>query len=282
MTAQFEASALAGKTIVITGSAQGIGRAVSIAAARSGMRVVGLDVQIDAGESTAQLVRDAGAEAWFYSCDVSDTDQLERVFARLETEVGPVDVLVNNAARVTHTVPESLSAHEWAQIVGVNLTGMIFSAQHAGRSMIRSGRGGSIINLSSIGGLAALGRGNFAYSVTKAGIIGMTHELAAEWAGFGIRVNAVAPSQVHTEGFQLLIGAPDIVGGDIATAAVSGIPLGRLAEAEDIASAVLFLAGSGASFITGVTLPVDGGSLALHAGGSLRPAVKTSSSGPEQ
>jgi NAD(P)-dependent dehydrogenase (short-subunit alcohol dehydrogenase family) len=279
MVAYFNASTLAGKNIVVTGSAQGIGRAVSLAAARSGMRVVGLDVQTEAGESTAQRVREAGAEAWFYSCDVSDTVQLEQVFDAVETEVGSIDVLVNNAALVTHTAPEDLSPEEWAKIVGVNLTGMIFSAQHAGRSMIRSGRGGSIINLSSIGGIAALGRGNFAYSVTKAGIIGMTHELAVEWAGLGIRVNAVAPSQVHTEGFNLLIGDADIVGGDIATAAVAGIPLGRLAEAEDIASAVLFLAGPGASFITGVTLPVDGGSLALHAGGSLRPAVETSSSG---
>ena len=282
MPSEFGASTLAGQTIVITGSAQGIGRAVSLAAARSGMRVVGLDVQADAGEATAELVREAGAEGWFYACDVSDTVQLERVFDAVESAVGPIDVLVNNAARVTHTAPEDLSPAEWAQIVGVNLTGMIFSAQHAGRSMIRSGRGGSIINLSSIGGVAALGRGNFAYSVTKAGIIGMTHELAAEWAGFGIRVNAVAPSQVHTEGFNLLIGDADIVGGEIATAAIAGIPLGRLAEAEDIASAVLFLAGPGASFITGVTLPVDGGSLALHAGGSLRPAIETSSSGSKK
>lgn len=279
MTSEFEAGTLAGKTIVITGSAQGIGRAVSVAAARSGMRVIGLDVQSEAGESTAQLVREIGAEAWFYPCDVSDTVRLEQIFDSMEIEVGPIDVLVNNAARVTHTAPEDLSAAEWAQIVGVNLTGMIFSAQYAGRSMIRAGKGGSIINLSSIGGIAALGRGNFAYSVTKAGIIGMTHELAAEWAGFHIRVNAVAPSQVHTEGFQLLMDDADIVGGDIASAAVAGIPLGRLAEAEDIASAVLFLAGPGASFITGVTLPVDGGSLALHAGGSLRPAVETTSSG---
>jgi NAD(P)-dependent dehydrogenase (short-subunit alcohol dehydrogenase family) len=256
--------------IVITGSAQGIGRAVSLAAGEAGLRVVGIDVNRSAGEKTRQAVEKTGADAWFFPCDVSNTAALEDVFSAIALDVGPVDMLVNNAVVVSHTFPEDLTPDEWQRVVGVNLTGMIFTAQAAGKSMIASGHGGSIVNLSSIAGLAALGRGNFAYSVTKAAIIGMTHELAVEWATFGIRVNAVAPSQVNTEGFRLLVDNDDIVDGHIVSAAVSGIPLGRLAQPSDIVSAILFLLGESSSYISGVTLPVDGGSLALHAGGTIR------------
>jgi NAD(P)-dependent dehydrogenase (short-subunit alcohol dehydrogenase family) len=264
---------LRGKVIVVTGSAQGIGLAVSQAAAELGMRVVGLDIRADEGETVIEQIRESGGRAWFYECDISDSDRLAEVFGEIATDVGPIDVLVNNAALVTHTLPEDLTVAEWQKVVAVNLTAMVFASQHAGRSMQAAGNGGAIVNLSSIGGLAALGRGNFAYSVTKAAIIGMTRELAIEWAGFGIRVNAIAPSQVDTEGFQLLVGNAAIVGGHISSAAISGIPLGRIAESKDVVSAVLFLAGDTSSFITGVTLPVDGGSMALHAGGSLRAPI---------
>jgi NAD(P)-dependent dehydrogenase (short-subunit alcohol dehydrogenase family) len=265
------------RVIAVTGSAQGIGRAVSLAAGAAGMRVVGLDINEEGGRETERLVREAGAEAWFHTCDISDPGALAAVFAAIEEEVGAVNALVNNAALVTHTLPEDIGIDEWNRVVAVNLTGMVFASQQAARSMMRAGVGGSIVNLTSIGGVAALGRGNFAYSVTKAGIIGVTRELAIEWAGFGIRVNAIAPSQVNTEGFQLLVGNEQVVDGEILAAALGGIPLGRLAEPQDIASAVLFLTSDASSFITGVTLPVDGGSLALHPGGSLRrsPIVTT-------
>jgi len=261
---------LARRVIVVTGSARGIGRGVCLAAGELGMRVVGIDINDDGGGETAQQVRQAGGESWYFHCDVSDPVEVSKVFATIEDTVGPTDVLVNNAALVIHTPPEGITGEQWQRVVGVNLTGMVFPAQSAGRSMIKAGRGGSIINMTSIAGLAALGRGNFSYSICKAGIIGLTRELAIEWAGFGIRVNAVAPSQVYTEGFRGLIGNRKIVGGDIMSDVLPGIPLGRLAEVSDIVSAVLFLASDSSAFITGVTLPVDGGSLALHAGGSLR------------
>lgn len=263
-------SELAGRVIVVTGSAQGIGRAVCLAAAEADMKVVGIDHNVEGGEATARLARELGAEAWFHACDISSPVVLEEVFAQIERVVGPTSVLVNNAALVIHSAPEDMTFADWQRVIGVNLTGQAFVAQHAGRSMIAAGSGGSIINLTSIAGVAALGRGNFSYSVAKAGIIGITRELAIEWASFGIRVNAVAPSQVYTEGFRKLIGNEKVAGGNILSSAVRGIPLGRLAEPADVVAAIMFLASDAASFITGVVLPVDGGSLALHPGGSLR------------
>jgi len=261
---------MAGPVMVVTGSGSGIGRALCIVAAQRGMSVVGLDIGDEGGRTTDHLIRESGGTTHYYHCDVADPAEVASVFAEIAREVGPIDVLVNNAARGSHTVPEELTVEEWNGVVSVNLTGTIFVSQQAGRSMIAAGRGGSIINLSSIGGVAALGRGNFAYSLTKAGIIGLTHELAIEWAGYGIRVNAIAPSQVNTEGFRLLVGNERVIDGDILPAAIAGIPLGRLANSIDVVEAILFLASDAASFITGVTLPVDGGSLALHAGGSVR------------
>lgn len=259
------------RTIVITGSGGGIGRALSLAAADAGMRVYGLDVAEEAGIETARLVAERGAQSRFFSCDIRSVEQLATTFAEIEKEAGAVDVLMNNAAFGSHTSPEEITFEEWNKVIGITLGGAVFTAQQAGRSMIRSGRGGAIVNITSIAGLAALGRGNYSYSIAKAGLVGMTRELAVEWANYGIRVNAIAPSQVDTQGFRPLVDNPDIAGGGILATAIAGIPLGRLAKAEDIVSVAMFLAGDGASFVTGVTIPVDGGSMALHAGGSLRP-----------
>ncbi|WP_167132626.1 SDR family NAD(P)-dependent oxidoreductase [Paramicrobacterium chengjingii] len=262
--------AVGGSVIAVTGAGRGIGRAVCLAAAANGYRVVALDIDSSSGEDTALTVRRTGGDAVFYRCDVSQTDEVESVLTRVARDMGAIDVLVNNAALGSHTAPEELSADEWNRVMSVSLSSMVFASRVVGRAMIREGRAGAIVNLSSISGIAALGRGNFAYSIAKAGIIGLTRELAVEWATFGIRVNAIAPSQVNTEGFRALIDNSDVAAGRTLQEALRGIPLGRLAEPEEVAAAVLFLASPAASFITGATLPVDGGSLALHAGGSLR------------
>ncbi len=261
---------LAGRSIVVTGCAQGIGRAIVLSAAAAEMRVVGMDINAAAGEQTCLLSREAGGDAVFRQCDLSAVRAIAAGFAFAEDILGSIDVLVNNAARVVHVLPEEITEEQWSQMLAVNLTAPAFAAKYAAKSMIATGLGGKIINMSSIAGLAALGRGNFAYSVAKAGLIGMTREQAIEWAGFGIRVNAVAPSQVDTEGFRLLVGNDRIAKGEVLPSAISGIPLGRLAEPSEIVNAVMFLASDNSSFITGETLAVDGGSLALHAGGSMR------------
>ncbi|MFS0892686.1 SDR family NAD(P)-dependent oxidoreductase [Microbacterium sp. 179-I 3D3 NHS] len=258
------------RTLLVTGSGRGIGRAVSLLAAERGYRVVGIDIDEESANSTADAVRAGGGEGHAFACDVSRPTEISGLIRDIEREVAPIDVLVNNAARGSHTAPEEITPEEWHAVIDVSLGSMVFASQAVGRSMIAREAGGAIVNLSSIGGLASLGRGNYAYSIAKSGIIALTRDLAVEWAPYGIRVNAVAPSQVNTEGFRDLVDAPDVAHGQALGHALRGIPLGRLAEPEEVASVILFLAGPDASFVTGATLPVDGGSMALHAGGSLR------------
>jgi len=150
----------------------------------------------------------------------------------------------------------------------VNLTGYFLCARAAGRGMVARGYG-SIVNISSIAGSTALGRGNFAYSVTKGGVDAMTRELAVEWGRHGVRVNAVAPCQVATAGFLANEKARTQAGDPTVSDYRRGIPMGRAAEPADIAAAVVYLASDAAAMVTGVTLPVDGGNLAFNAGGTL-------------
>jgi len=151
----------------------------------------------------------------------------------------------------------------------VNLTGYFLCAQAAGRRMIAAGRGGAIVNISSINGSSALGRGNLAYSVTKGGVNMLTRELAIEWAPHGIRVNAVQPCQTKTAKLVEVLEHPDVETAGVTQDILRGIPLGRFAEPDEIAAAVVFLASPQASMITGAMLPVDGGNLAFNAGGTV-------------
>jgi len=246
---------------VVTGSASGIGRAIVVALAEAGADVVGLDL---AAEEAARVA------AVGLRCDVSSADSVETAFAEVDARLGRVDVLVNNAvAPVPRVYPEELTVGDWQAALDVNLTGYFLCAQAAGRRMIARGEGGAIVNVSSIASMSALGRGNFAYSASKGGVNQLTRELAIEWAPHRIRVNAILPCQTRTPKLQEILDHPNVQAQSVLADILRGIPLGRFGEPEEVAAAALFLVSDAASMITGALLPVDGGNLALNAGGTV-------------
>ncbi len=256
------------QVVVVNGGANGIGMAISEAFAATGAAVALLDIDVPAATRTVDQIIAAGGRAQAWTCDISSEQQVEAAFAEIETKLGHVGVLVNNAGINPRALPLEVDIETWQRVLAVNLTGYFLCARAAGRGMVARGYG-SIVNVSSIAGSTALGRGNFAYSVTKGGVDAMTRELAVEWGRHGVRVNAVAPCQVATVGFVANEKARTQAGDPTVSDYRRGIPMGRAAEPADIAAAVVYLASDAAAMVTGVTLPVDGGNLAFNAGGTL-------------
>jgi NAD(P)-dependent dehydrogenase (short-subunit alcohol dehydrogenase family) len=261
---------LEGRVALVTGGGAngGIGHAVALALAHAGADVLVSDIDDTGASETAHEVQGLGRRAVSIRADLGQPDDVLAMMAALDHEFARVDILVNNVGVGHRSRPEALSLEDWRKVVGVNLDGTFLATREAGRRMIARGAGGSIVSISSIAGSSALGRGNFVYSVTKAGIIQLTRELAVEWAPHRIRVNAIQPAQVMTKAIDRMLADPQLDPATLKERFVRGIPLDRIGEPEDIAKAVVFLASDAASFITGHSLPVDGGNLALNAGGS--------------
>jgi len=261
---------LEGRVALVTGGGAngGIGHAVAVALAQAGADVLVSDIDGAGAAETAREVQTLGRRAASIHADLGQPDDVLAMMAALDREFARVDILVNNVGVGHRSRPEALSLEDWRKVVGVNLDGTFLATREAGRRMIARSAGGSIVSISSIAGSSALGRGNFVYSVTKAGIIQLTRELAVEWAPHRIRVNAIQPAQVMTKAMDRMLSDPRLDPGTLKERFVRGIPLDRIGEPEDIAKAVVFLASDAASFITGHSLPVDGGNLALNAGGS--------------
>jgi NAD(P)-dependent dehydrogenase (short-subunit alcohol dehydrogenase family) len=258
---------LAGRVAVVTGAAAGIGRAIALGLARHGADVAVCDVDGAGLAATLTGIEGSGRRGLATRCDVERPEQIARFFAEIDARFDRVDVLVNNVGHVARAKPEDLALADWNWVLATGVTASFRCAQEAGRRMIAAGRGGSIVNISSIAGASALGRGNLIHSVNKGAVNQFTKELAVEWAKHRIRVNAILPCQVLTEGFQAWLDSP---GFDPALMDrfLTGIPMHRLATPEDIVGPVVFLASDAAAMVTGTLLPVDGGNLALNAGGS--------------
>lgn len=256
---------LAGRTVVITGGGGALGSAIAVGLARAGATIAVLDRRADAADRTQADVVAAGGNAIAAEVDVSVADDVERVFARIEGELGGIDVLVNAVASgVARCAPEELPVDDWRSMIEVNLTGFFLCTVAAARIMLKQQRPGSIINFSSIAGVSALGRGSLPYSVAKGGILQMTRELAYAWAGRGIRVNSILPAQFVNEMWAESLQDPERAA--TVQRVLSGIPLGRMGQPEDIVGAVQFLASDASAMVTGISLPVDGGNLITNAG----------------
>lgn len=258
---------LSGRVAVVTGGGGALGRVVAGALAQAGAAVAVLDLSPDAAAAVAaglgEPVRAIGMGA-----DLSSEAEVDRAFGEIDQTLGGIDILVNAiSAPVDRYEPQEFPLRAWDTMLAANLTSYFLCSRAAAQRMISAGRGGSIVNFGSISGENALGRGSLAYSVAKGGVAQLTRETAYAWATHGIRVNAVLPCQFINDWWRGNLTDPDRH--KLVDRVVSGIPLGRMGEPEEIAGPVLFLASQAASMVTGVLLPVDGGNLAMNAGASL-------------
>ena len=248
---------------LVTGAAQGVGLVTATLLAERGYAVVLTDMQpLDA--AVARL-RAAGHAVEGLSGDVSSESFAQELAAHVSATHGALDVLVNNAGISCIVPAEDTTVAQWQRVMDVNLLGPFLLCKHLGAQMLARGRG-SIVNIASIAGLRGVSH-RAAYNASKHGLIGLTHTLAAEWGGRGVRVNAVCPGWIKTEMDEADQGPGNYSDDDIK----NRVPMARFASPRDVAEAVVFLADAGLSgFVNGVSLPVDGGWLADASWESLR------------
>ncbi len=257
---------LRGRVAVVSGAASGMGRASAIALAAHGATVVMLDRNASGMQETGDRIVAAGGRAVARVHDVSSVDAVAGLCGWLDGEFGRIDFLANIAGESIMADPLTIEIDAVRQVLENLVVGRFALCQEIGRRMIRQGRG-SIVNIGSLASVTALGRGHIAYSMAMGGVAQMTRELSTEWAGRGVRVNAILPAQVRNPGIEQRIAASPA----IEQQWLSGIPAGRLGRPEDIQGLIVFLASDSSSWITGALIPMDGGNLAMNAGGSRGP-----------
>ncbi|MCH7841851.1 MAG: SDR family oxidoreductase [Chloroflexi bacterium] len=250
---------LDGKTALVTGGGSGIGRATSLAYAQEGARVVVADVNVEGGEETVQLIKEAGGEAILVHADVAKPEDTQAMVAQAVEAFGSLDCAFNNAG-ISGGTDRRLTAdyleEDWDRVVGINLKGVWLCMKAEIPQMLKQG-GGAIVNTASVAGLVAI-TGTVAYIAAKHGVTGLTKAAALEYAKSGIRVNAVCPGYIQTPMVQGIF----VENEGFEERVASRHPIGRLGEPSEIAAAVIWLSSDAASFVTGHNMPVDGGYVA--------------------
>ncbi len=239
------------KVALVTGASRGIGKAIALALAENGAAVA---VNYSSSEASAvevaELIRKNGGKAEIFKARVNVEAEVEEMFSSVEKSLGHVDILVNNAGITKDNLLMRMKTEEWDSVIDVNLKGAFLCTRRAVKGMMKN-RYGKIINISSVVGFAG-NAGQFNYSATKAGVIGMTKSAALECASRGIRVNAIAPGFIETD-------MTSSLSDDVKAAYMEKIPLKSLGKPEDIANAVIYLASPLSDYMTGQTLHLNGG-----------------------
>ena len=243
---------LSGRVCVVTGGGGGIGRATAVSFAKAGGRVAAIDRDERGLEATLAELRKLGDGHLVVSCDTTSTESVAAASGKIEQSLGPCGVLVNTAAILRPGALDTLSLAEWNSVLAVNLTGYFLCAQAFGRQMRTLGRG-SLVHVASIAGSNAQGQSG-AYSVSKAGVIMLSRQLANEWGPHGIRSNVVSPGMVITPMSQAFYDTPGVTERRSAV-----VPMRRVGMPQDMADAILFLASDRAGYVNGDEIMVDGG-----------------------
>jgi len=242
------ATELEGQTAIVTGGSRGIGLAVAAELVTGGASVAIAGRDAERASAAAGTLVDGVVRG--FACDVSDRTACDALVRRVEEELGPVRILVNNAGITRDNVLVRLRDEDWDEVLGTNLRGAFFMIRAVARGMMKR-RAGVIVNIGSVVGLTG-NRGQANYAASKAGLIGLTKSVAQELGGRGVRANAIAPGFIET-------GMTAELPQETRKALSEKIPLGRFGTASDVAHAVRFLVGPGAAYITGQVLVVDGG-----------------------
>lgn len=254
---------LSGRVALVSGAASGMGQAMSLALAEAGADLMLVDLNLEGAQQTARDIARLGRRATAVLCDVSAPDQIEPMFAQLDREFGRVDFLGNVAGEGVLARPEDLTVAQLQRALQQLVVGRFFMCQQAGRRMLAAGRG-SIVNIGSLASITALGRSHIAYSMAMGAVVQMTRELSTEWSARGVRVNAILPAQVTNPGLRQRMAADPTLEARF----LSGIPAGRMGHPNDIQGLAVLLASDASSWITGALIPMDGGNLAMNAGGT--------------